>query len=192
MHLLKSRVGSGVSYSNLARDLERDVNTIKRWLQLLENLYVIFKITPYHKNIARSLLKEPKYYFFDLAQVEGDDGAKLENLVALSLLKELHFIEDTMGSDTRLYYLRTKEGKEVDFLVSIDGVPTHLIEVKSTDDALAPGFRHFLPAFQNVSAVQLVKDCAREKTFPNGAEVRSLIPWLTALDLAKGHVHTET
>ena len=66
VHLLKSRVGSSVSYANLARDLGRDINTIKRWLLLLENLYVIFRVTPYHKNIARALLKEPKYYFFDV------------------------------------------------------------------------------------------------------------------------------
>ena len=54
--LLKRRVGSTVSYANLARDLERDANTVKRWLQLLENLYIIFRVTPYSKNIARALL----------------------------------------------------------------------------------------------------------------------------------------
>src|SRR3989338_1134774 len=117
--LLKNRVGATVSYANLARDLERDPNTIKRWLQLLENLYVIFRVTPYHQNIARSLLKEPKYYFYDIAQVEGNEGARLENLVALSLLKELHFMEDTLGATTQLNYLRTKDGKEIDFIVSI-------------------------------------------------------------------------
>src|SRR5204863_1210163 len=88
VQLLKNRVGSTVSYANLARDLERDVNTIKRWLQLLENLYIIFRVNPYHKNIARSLLKEPKYYFYDHANVETD-GARLENIVACALLKEL-------------------------------------------------------------------------------------------------------
>ena len=87
--LLKNRVGSPVSYANLARDLERDPNTIKRWLILLENLYVIFRVTPFHQKVARSLLKEPKFYFYDIAQVEGDKGARLENLVACALLKEL-------------------------------------------------------------------------------------------------------
>jgi uncharacterized protein len=65
--LLKSRVGSTVSYASLARDLERDPTTIKRWLQLLENRYVIFPVLPYSKNIAKSLLKSPKYYFYDTA-----------------------------------------------------------------------------------------------------------------------------
>lgn len=184
VQLLKTRVGSSVSYANLARDLERDINTIKRWLQLLENLYVIFRITPYHKNIARALLKEPKYYFFDIAQVEGDMGAKLENLVALSLLKELHFIEDTQGPSVNLQYVRTKEGKEIDFVVSIDGHVRYLIEVKTSDDAPATAFNHFIPLFPSAKPIQLVRDCSREKTFPNKLEIRQLIPWLTSMDFS--------
>lgn len=186
VYLLKTRVGGGVSYANLARDLERDINTIKRWLLLLENLYVIFRVTPYHKNITRSLLKEPKYYFFDIAQVEDNEGAKLENLVAFSLLKELHFIEDTTGMRGNLHYLRTKDGKELDFVICIENKPTHLIEVKMTDEYLAPAFQHFIPLFsENIQKIQLVKSCNREKTFPNGIEIRSLIPWLTNLNLNK-------
>lgn len=183
VHLLKTRVGSGVSYANLARDLERDIHTVKRWLQLLENLYVIFRVTPFHKNIARSLLKEPKYYFFDIAQVDNGDGARLENLVAIALLKELHFIEDTTGVTTRLHYLRTKEGKEIDFLITQEGSPTHMIEVKLSDDNPASAFSHFLPSFSQAKAIQLVKDCKREKTFSNGLEIRSLISWLVKIKL---------
>lgn len=183
VHLLKTRVGSGVSYSNLARDLERDVSTIKRWLQILENLYVIFRVTPYSKNIARSLLKEPKYYFFDIAQVEGDEGARLENMVALSLLKELHRIEEVIGDDAQLHYLRNKEGKEIDFLVCVNQTPTHLIEVKVSDPTPASGFHQFLPLFPQAKAIQLVKNCPREKTYPNGLEIRQVIPWLSNFDL---------
>jgi hypothetical protein len=182
VQLLKTRVGASVSYANLARDLERDSNTVKRWLQLLENLYVIFRVTPFHKNIARSLLKEPKYYFFDIAQV-ADEGARLENLVALSLLKELHFIEDTSGAAVNLHYLRTKDGKELDFIILLDDKPTQLIEVKSSDENPAPAFQHFLPLFPAIKAVQLVKNCRRETTFANGLAIRALIPWLLQLNL---------
>ncbi len=183
VQLLKKRVGSGISYANLARDLERDANTIKRWLQLLENLYIIFRVNPYSKNISRSLLKEPKYYFYDIAQVE-EEGAKLENLVAFSLLKEAHFIEDTMGNKMDLFYLRTKEGKELDFLICTNEKPTHLIEVKSSDENPSHAFNHFLPNFHDIKAIQLVKNCRREKTFSNGVEIRKLAPWLAHLDLS--------
>lgn len=179
--LLKDRVGSTVSYANLARDLERDPNTIKRWLQLLEDIYLIFRVKPYHKNITRSLLKEPKFYFYDHACLDANDGAHLENIVACALLKELHYLEDTQGVIANLHYVRTKEGKEVDFLVCIDQKPTYLIEVKSADDTPAAGFHYFNAFLPEVKKVQLVKTLSREKTYPDGLEVRALIPWLANL-----------
>lgn len=184
--LLKSRVGNTVSYANLARDLNRDANTVKRWLLLLENLYIIYRVTPYHKNIARALLKEPKYYFYDHAQVESNEnnnGARLENLVANALLKELHFIEDTTGAKTSLHFVRTKDGKELDFLISIDKKTTHLIEVKMSDDNPSPGFDYFNSYFPTAMKIQLVKDLAREKTYPNGLNIRKLVPWLIKINL---------
>lgn len=182
--LLKGRIGSTVSYANLARDLERDANTVKRWLLLLENLYVIFRVTPYHKKIARSLLKEPKFYFYDIAQVE-DKGARLENLLACALLKELQFIEDMSGDKTALHYLRTKDGRELDFLICINDNPTHMLEAKWADANPASAFNYFQKYFPKIQAIQLVKDLNRETTLPQGLAIRALIPWLTQLDLLK-------
>lgn len=182
--LLKERVGSSVSYTNLARDLERDANTVKRWLQLLENLYIIFRVTPYHKKVARSLLKEPKYYFYDHTYAENNDGARLENIVACALLKELQYLEDTTGKPAALHYLRTKDSKELDFLVCIHREPRYLIEVKSTDDEPAAEFNYFSRYFPQVRLIQLVKDLRREKTYPHGLEIRALIPWLANINLS--------
>lgn len=182
--LLKERVGSTVSYANLARDLDRDPNTVKRWLQLLEELYIIFRVTPYHQKIARSIRKEPKYYFYDIAQVENDRGAKLENLVACALLKELHFIEDITGKRAGLHFVRTKDGKELDFLIAIDNLPTHLIEVKWADGTPNPAFAHFRKIYPTIKTIQLVKDLNRESSYPDGLAVRKLIPWLEKLNLA--------
>lgn len=72
------------------------------------------------------MLKEPKYYFYDFTQVE-DKGARLENLVACALLKELDFIEDITGDSTALHYVRTKDGKELDFLTLRNNKPVQLI-----------------------------------------------------------------
>ena len=182
--LLKTRVGSCISYANLARDLERDANTVKRWLQLLEELYIIFRVTPYHKNITRALLKEPKYYFYDTAQVEYSEGARLENLVACALLKELQFIEDVRGDKTSLHFLKTKDGKEIDFLTCVNNEPTHLLEVKYSDANPSHAFSHFHKFFPGAALIQLVKDLSRETTYPNGVSVRSLVPWLTHLNLS--------
>ncbi|MCH9626996.1 MAG: hypothetical protein S4CHLAM2_06300 [Chlamydiales bacterium] len=180
--LLSQRVGSTVSYANLARDLERDPNTIKRWLQLLENLYIIHRVTPYTRNVNRSLKKEPKFYFYDHALVE-DEGARLENIVANALKKEMHFLEDTQGIKGALHYLRTKDGQELDFLVNLDGIPTHLIEVKMGNGNVAKGFPHFSKLFPDAAHLQVVKNLLRDKSLPSKLQIKQAIPWLAQLSL---------
>ncbi len=111
VELLRQRVGSPISWSSLARDINCSPNTIKRYIEILESLYIIFRVTPFHKNIDRSLLKEPKIYFFDTGMVQGNEGIRLENLIAVSLLKHLNWIEDCKGVRCELMTLRTKEKK---------------------------------------------------------------------------------
>lgn len=183
IELMRSRVGSPVSYNSLAGDLQRDPKTIKRWLELLERMYVIFRATPYHKNIARSLLKEPKYYFYDTGQVYGDAGIKLENVVACALLKELHFLEDTLGCSCVLNYLRDKEGREIDFLIMIDNRPVLMIEVKWAEESLSRNFAVFSKYLPHTPGVQLVGKIEREKSFESGIRILDAARWLTDLIL---------
>lgn len=180
--LLKKRVSNATSYSNLARDLMVDSKSVQYWLTLLENIYGIFRVTPYHHNIARSLLKEPKFYFYDIARVQ-DEGARLENLVACALLKEIHFLEDIHGVRGQLHYLRTKDGVEVDFLVVIDEKPVLCIEVKTSDDAPSTSFTHFKKFLGQCPCVQLVMNPKREFDSVDGIQVRSLVNYLSRMDL---------
>ena len=182
LDLLKPRVSSAISIYNLANDLQVDSKTIKNWLQLLENFYLIFKVSPFHKNIARSILKEPKYYFYDTARIK-DQGARVENLVACSLLKELHFIEDTQGFNCKLHYLRTKDGKELDFLISVDDKPVLCIEVKSSDKTPSKSFTHFKKHIDMIKCVQLVIGLKKEFDTVNNIKVRNLENFLSDFDL---------
>ncbi|OGT26329.1 MAG: ATPase [Gammaproteobacteria bacterium RIFCSPLOWO2_02_FULL_42_14] len=180
--LLQERVGMTISYANLARDLECDSNTVKRWLQVLESLYIIFRVKPYSKKIARSILKEPKFYFYDFAVIKNE-GAKLENMVACALLKKLHYVEDTTGIATGLHYLRTKQGHEIDFLITRDNLPTHLIEVKMSNDEPSKSFSHFSSFIKNTMNVQLVKNITRNKSTRENLYIQSLIPWLEKMEI---------
>lgn len=175
--LLKTRVGSPISYSSLARDLQASDKTIKVWLGWLENLYVIFKVSPYSKNIARSILKQPKYYFYDVAQV-ADPAARLENLVAASLLKEAHFRQDCLGLNWQLHYLAQKGGKEIDFIIHEKNHDPILVEVKTSDSSPTASFKNFAGHFKKPQLIQLVLNLKREKTFPDGTEIRRLDKWL--------------
>jgi len=184
IQLLRKRVGSPVSYTSLAQDLQCSDKTIKKWLTILENMYVIFRVGPFHRNIGRSILKAPKYYFYDTGQVIGDSGTKLENLTACALLKEIHYIEDCYGEQAQLYYLKTKDNREIDFFVTRDEAPFLMIEVKWADSAPSRNFSIFDKYFPGVKKVQIVKKLDREKTYPDETEIRSAHNWLANLSLA--------
>jgi predicted AAA+ superfamily ATPase len=162
--LLRTRVGSTTSFTALANDLQVSIHTVKHWLQILENLFIIFPVRPYHKNIARSLLKESKYYLYDTGAVEGDLGAKLENTVACALLRELHQIEDTTGSRVALHYLRDKDQHEVDFLPVVDQRPVCMIEVKAGDDSFSSSLLRFHGKLKKVQPLQIVYNLKRRKS----------------------------
>ena len=183
IELLKKKVGAPISYKSLAEDLQCSDKTVKRWLSVLETLYVIFKVPPYHKNISRSLLKAPKYYFYDTGQLPDDSGMKLENLVACALLKEIHFREDCFGEKWNLCYLRNKDGREIDFLVTKKGAPALMIEVKWSDGERSPNFSFFGKNIKGVKKIQIVKELKREKTYPDGAEIRAACKWLSEIIL---------
>ena len=84
-------------------------------------------VTPYSRNIARSVLKTPKLYFYDTGLVKGDEGAIYENMVALCLLKHVYAQVDLEGKSASLHYIRTKDGAEVDFCLTQDNTPEVLI-----------------------------------------------------------------
>lgn len=183
IQLLRKSVGSPVAYSSLARDLQCSDKTVKRWLTILENMYVIFRVTPLHRNVARSILKAPKFYFYDTGQVLGDAGVRLENLVACALRKEIHYRGDCYGEDRQLFYLRNKEGREIDFCITDGHEPKLLIEVKWSNVNLNPNFKVFSKFLPGIKMIQLVREIKREKTYPNGVEVRNATGWLSTLSL---------
>lgn len=155
---LKARVGSEIVLSNIAEDLQVSPVTLKRWLEILERMYLVFIVRPLTKNVPRSLQKPPKVYFFDNADVAGDEGARFENLVATHLLKRLHFLEDSFGHRVSLHYVRDKDGREVDFATVIDGKLIDLIEVKWSDRELSKSLRYYVNKLKPQSARQLVAE----------------------------------
>ena len=163
LDLLRRKVGSPISYASIAEDVQISPATVKRYVEIFESLYIVFRVAPFSKNIARSILKEPKLYFFDTGLVIGDDGAKFENFVALSLLKHSLGESDRTGKKHSLGYLRTKDEKEVDFSLAEDNKISRIIEVKLTDGTLSNNLIYFSKRY-SFKATQLVKELKRERT----------------------------
>jgi predicted AAA+ superfamily ATPase len=162
LRLLRERVGSPVSYSSIARDLGIAPNTVKKYLRIFEALYIVFRLSPFTGNIARSLLKEPKLYFFDTGMVLGDEGAKFENLAALSLVKEAAAAEDIRGIRSSLHYVRTKDGREVDFCYVENDSVRFFAEAKLSDSQISKNLFYFCEKYDK-SGIQIVKNLKRER-----------------------------
>ncbi|MBT0654202.1 ATP-binding protein [Geomobilimonas luticola] len=163
VELLRGRVGSPLSVASLARDLQIAPNTVARYLEILEALYVIFLVRPYHRNVARAILKEPKVYFFDTGYVLGDAGIKWENACAAMLLKHIQFEQDVLGKSSTLHYLRTKDGAEVDFVLCENSSPSHLIECKHADNSPTPALIRFAGLFPEAQTLLLVRELRQEE-----------------------------
>jgi len=156
--LLKAQVGQQSSYESLARAIRVSGNTIRSWTSILQSLYYCFEVRPWSKNVTRSLLKEPKYYLWDWSEIE-DIGARAENFVASHLLKAIHFWTDFGWGSYELYYLRDKDQKEVDFLITKDNVPWILVEVKAKgNQAISPALYYFYEMIKPQYAFQVVID----------------------------------
>lgn len=180
LEMLRKRVGSTISFSSLAGDLQVSPNTIKKYINILESLYIIFIIRPFHKNIARSLLKEPKIYFYDTGYVDGDDGTKLENSVAVCLLKHIQYLQDTEGRNITLNYIRTKEEKEIDFVIAEDNKIDKAIEVKLSEKELASNVKYFKSKYPDINFIQLVHNLKQQKEV-NGVLIAPAGDWLAEL-----------
>ena len=91
--IVMRQAGSLVNYSSLANQICVSVDTIRRWMTLLESIYFSFRIRPWFRNVAKSLRKQPKVYPWDWSPIQ-DEGARTESFVESHLLKAVHWWTD--------------------------------------------------------------------------------------------------
>lgn len=127
MQLLAARCSQSMNLSLYARDLGVGVNTIKRWLSVLEACRIVLLLPPYYNNLGKRVTQSPKAYFLDCAMVcylagirdethlfKGPmAGALFENFCVAEAFKTLL----SHGLRPNLFYIRTAAGNEVDLLV---------------------------------------------------------------------------
>ncbi len=162
LDLLRQRVGSPASYSSLAEDVGVSPNTVKKYINLLEALYVVFRVPPFARNLARALSKMPKIYFYDTGLVRGDEGARFENLMAVCLEKDLRARADAEGLRYELNYLRTKDGREVDFCLVREREPYRLLEAKVAEEQPSASLKKF-SLLLDLPAAQILYELRQER-----------------------------
>ncbi len=179
---LRASVGSTISYRSLSEDLQVSDATIKSWIQLLEDLYVIYRIVPHNKNIKRAILKSPKIYFFNHALVNiTSEAAAYENLIASAILKEVDYLNDAGLGEYEVKFLRTKDGQEINFIILKDRQPMLMIEAKLSDNEPSKNFKIFAKFLPDCQEIQVVLNSNVEKEYPFGLKIISATKFLNGV-----------
>jgi uncharacterized protein len=129
LQLLALQIGSEVSLNELANTLQTNRRTIERYIDLLEQAFVIFRLRSFSRNLRKEISKGFKVYFYDLGvrnsivqqyqpiESRADKGAIWENFLITERMKHLQQLQIRPN----LYFWRTHQKEEIDFVEEYNG-----------------------------------------------------------------------
>lgn len=177
---LPELVANPLSINSLREDLMVSHKTLKRWLDVLERFYGIFRLSPFGSAKVKAVKKESKHYHFDWTLVKNP-GARFENLVACHLLKWVHFKQDTEGLDLDLRFYRDTQQREIDFVLCEGATPTHFIECKLGEESVGKNLRFIKNKFSKAEVMQISLHGEKDYVTPEGIRVMPAVGFLAEL-----------
>jgi len=127
---LALQIGSEVSYNEIGQMVGANNETVEKYVTLLEQAYVVFRLPAFGKNVRNEIKKGKKIYFYDngirnavignftALRSRSDIGVLWENYVLSERMKLLHY----SGSDARPYFWRTTQQQEIDYVEDRNGI----------------------------------------------------------------------
>ena len=144
------RCGQIINLSSIGSDLGISYQTVKKWLSVLEQSYIIFLLQPYFENFNKRIIKSPKLYFYDtglLCYLLGINSAETFNLHYLKggiyetyVISEFIKSKFNSGSNKEFYYWRDLNGNEIDCIIS-SGIELKAIEIKASETIKSEFFK---------------------------------------------------
>ena len=177
---LPELVASPLSLNALREDLQISYRQVCYWMDCLERMYAIFRLSPFRLSRVRAVKKERKHYHFDWSLV-ADNGPRFENLTACHLLKWVHFLQDSEGRDVELRYFRDVLGREVDFVVVEERNPILMVECKWSDSEPDRVLKFLKSRFPRCPAWQISATGKQDYMSADGIRVAPALPFLTTL-----------
>lgn len=129
LRLIAFQIGHDISYAELAQNLNVHPDTVRRYLELLEKIFIIFSRQGYSRNLRKEYTKTPRYYFWDNGirniivsnlndlTSRDDVGALWENYCVAERSKRNKYKNILVNS----FYWRTYDQKEIDLIEERDG-----------------------------------------------------------------------
>ena len=156
VRLLNPRIASPLSLNSLKEDLGVAFETIRKWIHTLERLYYIYGVPPYSYRLQRAIKREQNYYFWHWYEVQ-EEASRFDNFIMSHLLKTCHAWTDFGLGEYRLWYIRDREKREVDALITQDNKPWLMVEIKLNDVNLSKSLQRFSKFLNCRKIVQVVK-----------------------------------
>lgn len=154
LQALAFQIGNEVSYNELGRTVGLDNQTVEKYIDLLEKAYIVFRIGALSRNLRKELKQARKIYFYDngirnalIAQfgtieMRTDKGALWENYLMAERRKFVQY----NGIWTNVYFWRTQDQQEIDYIEERDG-KFHAWEFKWNPDSRLRFSRTFSNAY---------------------------------------------
>jgi len=152
LKLLAFQIGNLINYSELAVSLKADQRTIKRYIEIFEQSFIIYRLYPYSKSKRDEIIKSAKIFFYDNGVRNAligdfsdlnsriDKGALFENFIVGELIKQHSYSEKNF----KFYYWRTKQGSEIDVVLE-KGKELIGVEIKYKRKAFNKAFKNRYP-----------------------------------------------
>lgn len=153
--ILATRSGDQLVYASLGTEVQVSEITTRNWVVTLCSFYFGFLVKPWSMHVENAIRKTPKWFLRDWSGIV-DVGKRNETMVACHLLKAVEYWTDMGFGACDLFYIRDKQKKEADFLVSKDGIPWFLVEVKTSDTKLSSALSVYQKATGAKHAFQVV------------------------------------
>lgn len=167
---LPELVGSPLSINAISEDAQISFKTIKRWLDIFERFYAIYRVSPFGSSKIKAVKKEQKHYHYDWTLI-SNLGIRFENMIGNHLLKRIHFLEDSQGRDLELRYYRDTEQREVDFVVTEKKLPLVFIECKYNETSISSHLRYVKNKFPKIPSYQLTYNSKKDFQTSEGIRV---------------------
>ena len=174
LRALAYQVGSQVSYNELSQMCSMDSKTVERYINLLEQCYIIFRLPSFSRNLRHELKSSRKIYFYDngirnaliadyrAPEVRQDIGALWENFVIAERMKSNEYYHRWVNR----YFWRTKQQQEIDYLEE-GGGKLHAYEMKWNPRAKASITKTFTDAYPNTDFQVITPDNITDFLLPD-------------------------
>jgi len=181
--------GKIINFSKIAVEAGTSDKSVKEYFRILEDTLLGFFLPPFHRSIRKRQRQQPKFYFIDLG-IERSLALLLQQSVLPRtsyygelfekwLIAEIYKMCHYLDNDFSLSYLRTKDGAEIDLIIERPGMPTALIEIKSSSQISEADTLPLAKLAGDLTNVECF--CLSQDPFPKVYGIVNTLPWREGL-----------